>query len=154
MFNLNINKHALLITITKPWEIRFSLWFLFDVFIMELLMQHNFEDVDLINRRRRTRKNKPNNTHILLVTFSDSKTSRLHVDILQFYLIYLKNISIDSSKMIMKSRTSTDYFLNSTSSLVTNRRPSLDRSPHLLAAMNEVHPFSTAHPQLTGAGHR
>ena len=69
---------------------------------------------------------------------SDSKSSRLHVDIVFRYCFHsLEEVysSIDSSKMIgnspLKSPTSTRYFSNSTGSSVTNHRLFPDIDGHI-----------------------
>ena len=54
----------------------------------------------------------------------------------------------------MKSRTSTDYFSNSTSSFVTKHWLSLDRGQHLLAVVNKVQPFIVAHHQYVWAAYQ
>ena len=60
---------------------------------------------------------------------SDSKSSRLHVDIFQFWFMhsrYILQIPLKWYVILLKSRTSTGYFSNSTGSSVTNRQFSLD----------------------------
>ena len=55
---------------------------------------------------------------------SDSKSSRLRVDIFQFFFIHLRYnlcILLKWSVILLKSPTSTGYFSNSTGSFVSNR---------------------------------
>ena len=127
------------------------------------MFHHGFVDATQLWRCRydqhkmENKKNKPHNTHILFATPSDSRSSRLHVDIFwvcfiysRYYILY---IPLNRSVILLKSQTLTDYSSNSTSSYVTNCRLSLDINPQLSTAMNGVCPFTSANHQYVWAAY-
>ena len=82
---------------------------------------------------------KPNNTHILLTTLSDSKSNRLHVDIFRFFFYLLETHFINFSKTISNSLEVSNFnrLYLKLHRFICNQPPSLPRHRPTLAGGSE-----------------